>query len=540
MFWALLVACFVVSVRLVRDEMTPILFKQRDPVVRQFKYEYEAKKEELKEEYEKTNLPKSGYMLREDYEKVSKGVPRMDLQIPNAEPIKKSNMKYVPQPTYKLVRYNNPPGTPELNLPRKVNFDRQINAQGIVSGDFTMIVYPTVYYDATHNCTSCFVFVIPLDTKLTKQERVMKANVARKIDKPLFETDKDISVEGAFRTITPVDFSEDNRYIIAKEKLGWVHEGIWKTNLWVHDFHSGRSWELPEVRAAIINYWHNVTGVDMAEQRWDIYPLGFDKTNQERILVCAYAYTGDLPAFLGTWAVDVTGEKCELVDLKGSNYQVSTVGFKLVFDSFESRDLIEFEAKRQEKLEKKYAKKAKKELKAKRKAHKKVYKEKLKMLRRQYKFKLKEYRRSKKKGATSMGGDDQINPNTSELENSPDIDYEKFNQERNELIEKQKQELLEKSKKGAKKVKEKKDKVKTNVKNNVQNSADKVKENIDKTENKVQENINNVNDSVNKVNNAVDEVKQNVEETKNEVNDIKNEVVTPTQDNTVSPPILRE
>ncbi len=460
MFWGILAAAFLVCIRLVRDEVKPIFFKERDPVVAQFKYQYQAQKQELKEEYEKSNMPKSGYMLTEDYEKLSKGVPRMNLTIPDAQPIRESNMKYVPQPTYKLVRYNNPPGTPELNVPRKLNFDRQINTQGVVSGDFTMLVYSTVYYYADSNCTSCSTFVIPLDDKLTKIDRVKKANVARKIDKPIFETDKDISTEGAYRTITPVDFSEDNRYIVAKEKLGWAHEGIWKTNLWVHDFKSDRSWELPEVRAAIIQYWHNVTGVDMAEQRWDIYPLGFDKNNQERILVCAYAYTGDLPAFLGTWAVDITGEKCELIDLQGANHQVSTVGFKLAFAGYESRDYIEFESKRQEKLEKKRVKYEKKQFKAKKKAHKKVYKQKLKQLKADYRLKLKEYKKTKHKGVTSQGGDNQmiVDPNLTE---TPDLDYEKVNKERMELIKKQQEELLQKQNKS----KTKKDKQKNTKKN---------------------------------------------------------------------------
>lgn len=404
MFWGILAACFIVSIRLVCDEMKPIVCKEQDPIVRQYKYQYHAQKQELKEEYEKSNMPKSGYMLKSEYESLSKGIPRDELKIGEAEPLRKSDMKYIPQPTYKLERYNNPPGSPELNLPRRLNFDRQINAQGVVSGDFTILVYPTVYYYADANCTSCSVFVIPLDTSLTKQERVEKANIAKKIDKPIFETDKDISVEGAFRTITPVDFSEDNRYIVAKEKIGWVHEGIWKTNLWVHDFKADRSWELPEVREAIIQYWHNSTGVDLAEQRWDIYPLGFDKNNQERILVCAYAYTGDIPAFLGTWAVDVTGEKCELIDLEGSNHDVSTVGFKLVQDSYESRDLVEWEADREKKVEKKRVKAELKQQKAMKKAHKKVYKEKKKKLRKEYVYKLRDYYRNKKKGVTSQSG----------------------------------------------------------------------------------------------------------------------------------------
>lgn len=451
MFWGIIAAAFVVTFRLVCDEMKPIFFKERDPIVRQYKYQYEAQKKDLKEEYEKSNMSKSGYMLVEDYEKASKGIPRTELIIEDAKPLKESDMKYVPQPTYKLVRYNNPPGSPELNIPRKVKFDRQINAQGIVSGDFTMLVYPAVYYYADVNCTSCSVFVIPLDTNLTKLDRVKRANVAKKIDKPIFETDTDISTEGAYRTITPVDFSEDNRYIVAKEKIGWVHDGIWKTNLWVHDFKADRSWELPEVRAAIINYWHNVTGVDMAENRWDIYPLGFDKNNQERILVCAYAYTGDMPAFLGTWAVDVTGEKCELVDLEGANYNVSTVGFKLVHDSYESRDLVEWEAKRQKKIEKANKKEIKRQRRAMKRAHRKVYREKRKKLRQEYRYKLREYYKNKKSGVTSKGGDDQINVNPDTIETEQDIDYEKFNKEREELIKKQQEELQAKQDKKNKK-----------------------------------------------------------------------------------------
>lgn len=461
MFWVIIFGSLFVSIRLVRDEMKPILFKEHDPVVRQFKYQYEAQKHELKEEYEKTDMPKSGYMLTEDYEKESKGISRMDLIINDGERILPSNMKYVPQPTYKLVRYNNPPGSPELNLPRRLHFDRQVNAQGIVSGDFTMLVYPTVYYIADVNCTSCSVFVIPLDEKLSKIDRVKKANVARKIDKPIFETDKDISTEGAFRTITPIDFSEDNRYIVAKEKIGWNHDGIWKTNVWVHDFKSDRSWELTEIREAIINYWHNATGVNLEEQRWDVYPLGFDKNNQERVIICAYAYTGDKPSFLGTWAADVNGEKCELLDLEGTNFNVSTVGFKLVYDGYEDRDLIEWEANRQEKLEKKRVKSLKKQAKAKKKAHKKVYKYKLRLLKTEYRQKLKEYRQSKKKGFTSQGGDDELKIDVNSIDNGQDIDYEKFNKERNELIQKQQEELKakqEKHKHKAKKETKQKDK----------------------------------------------------------------------------------
>ena len=456
MFWVIVFGFLFVSIRLVRDEAQPIIFKERDPVIRQFKFQYEAQKQELKQEYEKTKLPKSGYMLTEDYEKLSKGIAREDLVIDFRDKIRKSDMKYLPQPTYKLVRYNSPPGTPELNIPRKLNFDRFINMQGIVSGDFTKLVYPTVYYYAETNCTSCDVFVIPLDTNLTKIDRIKKANVAKKIEPPLFSTDKDITTDGAFRTITPIDFSEDNRFIVAKEKIGYVHDGIWKTNLWVHDFETRTSWQIPEVRDAIINYWHNRTGVDLFEQRWDIYPLGFDKNNQSRILVCAYAYTGDKPAFLGTWSVDIKGERCELIDLEGKKSDVSVVGFKMVYDSYESRDFIEFEAKRQEKLaEKQRIKKRKARIK-KKKENKKEYKRKLKQLKADYRLKLKEYKKSKKKGVTSQGGSENANIDVDNIQNMPDIDYEQFAKERNEQIKKQLEE--EKAQKNKKKKNSKKDK----------------------------------------------------------------------------------
>ena len=55
-------------------------------------------------------------------------------------------MVYVPQPTYKIVRYNNPPGSPEISINKTLYQRRQQNAQGIVSPDFTKLVYPSVYY----------------------------------------------------------------------------------------------------------------------------------------------------------------------------------------------------------------------------------------------------------------------------------------------------------------------------------------------------------------------------------------------------------
>lgn len=404
MFYAILAIACALFIGLQKEDVVTI-FDSKNPVLQQYKYEYESQKDDLKEEYERGELPaETGYMLEEEYQQKSTGIDNINRAIEARKYPMPKDMKYVPQPTYKFVRYNNPPGTPELNIPRKIEFERQINAQGIVSGDFTKLVYSSIYYYPKQRCTECDVFVIPLDTSLDKIERVQKANVIKKIPEPIFSTAKDISQNGAFRTITPVDFSEDNRYIIAKEKTGYIHDGIWKTELLVFDFETGQSKKLTEARETITNYWHNVSGVEFDEHRWDIYPLGFDKNDNTRILITGYAYTGGVPVFLGTWAVDVNGERTQLVDLEGTTHPISVVGFKLVHDSYVPRTEVEWEAERQAKIEKKSKKLAKKENKKNKKARKKQYKQKLKQLKMQYKLRVREYKKNSKTGMTGFDG----------------------------------------------------------------------------------------------------------------------------------------
>ena len=419
MFWAVIAICLVVFVRMQVEQIT--IFEPKNPVLKQYKYEYKVQKEILKEEYEKSILPQSGFMLEEEYQRQSTGIDNENRIVEDRKYPKPADMKYVPQPTYKLVRYNNPPGTPELNIPRKIEFERQVNTQGVVSGDFTKLVYSSVYYYPRERCTACDVFVIPLDTTLNRVERVQKANVIKKQPEPIFSTIKDVSEEGAFRTITPVDFSEDNRYIVAKEKTGYIFDGIWKTELLVHDFETGKSKKLYEAREAIIEYWHNVSGVEFDDYRWDIYPLGFDKNDNSRILVTGYAYTGGVPVFLGTWAVDVNGERTELIDLEGTNHEVSIVGYKLVHDSYIPRSEVEWEAKRQAKLEKNNKKKAKKEIKKVNREKKKQYKQKLKKLRMQYRLRVKEYKKNSKTGMSGLDGDIiQFDENIKNINNTND------------------------------------------------------------------------------------------------------------------------
>jgi hypothetical protein len=171
--------------------------KKKDRIVAEQLYQNEVRKLEETEKYEKSQLPESGYMTKEEYESQSRAKTKKDMakEITGGEVPKDSNMVYVPQKSFKLVKYNEPVGSPELTLPRKLNFDRQINAQGIISGDRTMMVYPSVYYYALQDCTACDLFLIKLDPKLNDTDKAIYANIVQKVEKPILSTEKNIDTK---------------------------------------------------------------------------------------------------------------------------------------------------------------------------------------------------------------------------------------------------------------------------------------------------------------------------------------------------------
>lgn len=358
-------AGMVMATKVHFSQMKYPFVKKRDRVVAETLYQNEVNKLEEEEKYEKSKLPESGYMTVEEYESKSRAKSKKQIaeEVKGGEIPKDSNMVYVPQRSFKLVKYNDPIGSPELNLPRKLNFDRQINAQGIISGDRTMMVYPAVYYYAQSDCTSCDLFLIKLDPTLTDTQKAIYANVVQRVEKPLISTEKNIETKFIFRTLTPIDFSSDNKKLIVKEKTGHRHDGIWKTDLWIYNFETETALKIPQIREAIINYWAEAGGVDFEENRWDIYPMGFDANDDNRIILCAYAYTGEVPKFLGTWSIDVEGNNSKLEDLEGSDFPVSVIGYRLAEDSIKDASEIEFEAKQakeKEKAEEKQTKEASK------------------------------------------------------------------------------------------------------------------------------------------------------------------------------------
>ena len=347
-------------------------------------YRSKVNQQEAKVRYEKKLMPESGYMTVEEYEKKSLAKDKSQGDGNFVPKVEDSKMKYVPQPHYKLVRYNNPPGTVELNLHRKVHFDRQELMPGLIAPDVSMMLLPIVSYYAKTKSTDCDIYTLPLRKGMPDVEKVIKANFAAKSTKPIVSTDRTLIEYGTFRTLTPVDFSADMRFAIIKEKTGNVEDGIWQTELLAYDFLTKQEIRLTEIREAIRYYWATTKNLDLREYRWDIYPLGFDVKEPTRILVVAYAFAGNPPRCLGTWSIDVLGKQSRMVSLTDENINVSTIGSKIVEDGIVDPESVVAEAKLAEKYEKEEKKANKKLEKEKKKQLKKEYKEEVKEIKKNY------------------------------------------------------------------------------------------------------------------------------------------------------------
>ncbi len=353
----------------------------KDARQKEAEYIHKILKEEEKEKYERKMLDynPSGYMTTEEYESLSryKDKSTENYEIPNQ--VRNSDMKYVPKPTYSITRYNEPPGSAELNISKKLYKLGQYNGQGITAPDFSIMVYPVVYYYPNSASTASDLFVIPLENDGTPLHKIMRANIAKRLPEPIYSTEKSIDNLSAFRSLTPVDFSADSTKLLFKEKIGSSYDGIWKTNAIVYDFDTRNSYNLVELRDAIIYYWKEHKNINLDDLRWDIYPLGFLKSEPNRIAACAYAYTGNLPIFLGVWSIDVHGEQSRLISFDLDSVELSLNGYKIVQDGVVKPVVIENEEKAQKYQEKLDMKNSK----AKQKAH-------FKNMKREYKAKIKE------------------------------------------------------------------------------------------------------------------------------------------------------
>lgn len=323
-------------------------FSKGDARSRELKHQYEVLKEDEKNKMEGKILNRipSGYMTVEQYESMSeyKDKSHLEFDIPRIE--KPSDFKYIPQPLYRITKYNDPPGSAELRLGKNIYIKRLVNAQGIVSPDYSKLVYPAVYYYPDSASVACDLFVIPLESEDNNLNKILKANIAKRLPAPILSTDKSIDNFAAFRTLTPVDFSLDGTKLLVKEKIGSREDGIWQTKIYVYDFSKKLSYDLIEIRDALTYFWQEYMDVNLDDKRWDIIPLGFDEASPDRVVVQAYAYTGETPVYLGAWSIDWQGNQSRLVSFdKNVVPIISKNGFKVVKDGVEAYQTVQKQEK---------------------------------------------------------------------------------------------------------------------------------------------------------------------------------------------------
>lgn len=385
------------------DEI-PVPFVDKTQSKQEAKYIHEVNKRTEKAKYERAVAERkpTGYMTVAEYEELSTPKDRMTMDVPIPKIPTPADMLYVPQPAYKITRYNNPPGSPELNITDTLYKRRQLNAQGIVSPDFKRLVYPSIYYYPNSGSTACDLFIINLEEAKTNVDRILTANTVHRLSEPILSTEKTNDNYFTFRTLTPIDFSPDGTKLLIKEKIGNTRDGIWKTTPIVYDFSVKNSYSLVEVRDAIIYYWKENKGLDLEDKRWDVTPLGFAANNPDWVIVTAEAYTGSLPINLGTWIVNTHGERSRLVSMQPSSVNVSMNGFKLVKDGVVPPAITEKEEEQLKRIEKANVKQQKAQDKAEVKAMKNSYKAKIKELNAEYKESQKDYElRQKIQSSTS-------------------------------------------------------------------------------------------------------------------------------------------
>lgn len=404
--FVLLIFCFVICSKPAFSAIkNPFSTAPNDTRSKELKYQYEVLKDDEKNKMQKKLLERnpSGFMTVEEYEAASEYKDKSTIKIDLPKVERPSDFKYVPQPLYQIVEYNYPAGSVELSLGKRLYLKKQVNGQGIVSPDYSKLVYPAVYYYPDSASVATDLFVIPLDdNEDSNLNKILKANAAKRLANPILSTDKAIDNFAAFRTLTPVDFSADGKKLLVKEKIGSSEDGIWQTNIHVYDFSRKVSYNLREIRGAITYFWKEYMGVNLDDKRWDIYPLGFDKTSPNRIVVQAYAYTGEKPVYLGAWSIDFQGNQSRMISFnKYVTPQVSSNGYKIIQNGVASYQTVE----NQEKVLKQQGKVLEKQKKAEDKQQikeiKDDYKYKIKALNDDYKDEARDYKKLQSlKGAT--------------------------------------------------------------------------------------------------------------------------------------------
>lgn len=263
----------------------------------------------------------------DDYYAAAKDIKRSEFTIP--EPVFKASAEYImPDSHYRVVSYNVPPGQRNIDISQIVS-QKTAASPGILSPDKKKMVYTKSSFYPEFSQTASSAFYIPVTETKDAYDALFKTNIIQQNMTPIVSVGMDEIIQYRFVTLFPIDWSKDSTKIAFKEKIGSNLAQTWQTNIIVYDFET-KSWKrLTAIREAIIYWWRQNKKIDLKDYMWDIFPIGWDKNNPDRIIVYAYAFSTSNPKFLGTWSIDYNEEKSALVSINSTDVQIDLNGFGL-------------------------------------------------------------------------------------------------------------------------------------------------------------------------------------------------------------------
>lgn len=265
-----------------------------------------------------------------EYIEMSKEVKREEKTVPAHSYKKDDKLNKVPDRGVRVVKYNSPPGVKDLDL-RLLMTRRELVTPAILSPDKSRLIYSVIYSLPTTEQVASEMFYINIPKGMSIQNALTDFHTIEAVRKPVLSVGMKELFQYEKRTLALIDWSEDGQKIAVAEKVGAQTKGPWETHIWTYDFENNRAYELTALREAIRYHWKNDHNLDLIDYMWDLYPIGWDKYNKDRIIVYAYAYGENHVGakFLGAWSIDYKNQRSELMSETDVGFEVSTNGYCL-------------------------------------------------------------------------------------------------------------------------------------------------------------------------------------------------------------------
>ena len=240
---------------------------------------------------------------------------------------------YTPETKYVFEAYNYPQGTRELNF-ESVKKDLFYYSYIIADKNFHYGAYSHYFYAPDSNQITSKFYVEKLDTTKNKTQRILDYRHKQKERIPVIEAGTKEIYPNLFNGLTLVDWSQDSKKLLIKEKIGSTQNGIYKTKLYIHflegEIENEYTIKLDDFDKTIQYYFLDWENKQIIKYRYDIIPLGFSAENDNIILAICYAYDNDgNKVFLGLWGYDCQKQETILISKTKTTPNVSINGFFL-------------------------------------------------------------------------------------------------------------------------------------------------------------------------------------------------------------------